>query len=349
MFAAIAILALIQLVSVTPSTAPSVGGTRVSIRGSGFCGGGACSAEETAHAFFAGAFSADEHLVSDQELIVRVPPGRGTVDLLVTSPHGPAVLPHAFTYIDSRPSDYERVLVPISGTYPGAFNSTWMTELFVHNSGDGSVFLSQAVPESDHFGCLLCPVTDVPGYVLASAHASVLDFTNHPSPGLLVLVSPKPLREAVHFDLLVRNTALPRGEWGAEIPVVREDQFRTGATELMNIPLDSRYRSMLRIYDVDNIQDGSDTTVLVRRYLRHSLSETLIDETKLAIHETAGGGGQFPLYPGYEAWSGINSDLPSSGDTMRIEIEPLTPGLRYWAFVSVTNNDTQSVTVISPN
>jgi hypothetical protein len=35
----------------------------------------------------------------------------------------------------------------------------------------------------------------------------------------------------------------------------------------MNIPLDPRFRVMLRVYDVDNVQDGTDTFVTVRRYL----------------------------------------------------------------------------------
>jgi len=31
-----------------------------------------------------------------------------------------------------------------------------------------------------------------------------------------------------------------------------------------------------------------------------------------------------------------------------VEIAPLTPGLRIWALLSVTNNDTQQVTIITP-
>lgn len=31
-----------------------------------------------------------------------------------------------------------------------------------------------------------------------------------------------------------------------------------------------------------------------------------------------------------------------------LEIEPVTPGLRYWAFVTVTNNATSHVTTITP-
>lgn len=31
-----------------------------------------------------------------------------------------------------------------------------------------------------------------------------------------------------------------------------------------------------------------------------------------------------------------------------MSVVPLTPGLRIWGFVSVTNNETQEVTLVSP-
>ena len=36
------------------------------------------------------------------------------------------------------------------------------------------------------------------------------------------------------------------------------------------------------------------------------------------------------------------------GTVMGVRVTPLTPGLRIWAFVSVTNNETQHVTTITP-
>jgi hypothetical protein len=39
-----------------------------------------------------------------------------------------------------------------------------------------------------------------------------------------------------------------------------------------------------------------------------------------------------------KAWPGV----------ARIEITPLTEGSRYWSFVSLTNNDTQIVTLVTP-
>jgi hypothetical protein len=32
----------------------------------------------------------------------------------------------------------------------------------------------------------------------------------------------------------------------------------------------------------------------------------------------------------------------------RIEIEPTLPDMRVWAFVSITNNETQHVTLVTP-
>lgn len=35
-------------------------------------------------------------------------------------------------------------------------------------------------------------------------------------------------------------------------------------------------------------------------------------------------------------------------DEIWIEVVPITPGLRIWAMLSVTNNETQQVTLITP-
>ncbi|HET9866940.1 MAG TPA: hypothetical protein VFQ06_06585 [Nitrospira sp.] len=43
-------------------------------------------------------------------------------------------------------------------------------------------------------------------------------------------------------------------------------------------------------------------------------------------------------------------DLPElqAEDAVWMEIAPVTPGLRFWAMVSITNNDTQQVTIVAP-
>ncbi|HEX8152273.1 MAG TPA: hypothetical protein VF698_04060, partial [Thermoanaerobaculia bacterium] len=60
--------------------------------------------------------------------------------------------------------------------------------------------------------------------------------------------------------------------------------------------------------------------------------------------------GDFRSQAAYGEIPSLQALLPAlSPSALRLEIEPLTPGSRYWAFVSVTNNDTQLVTVVTPN
>jgi hypothetical protein len=56
-----------------------------------------------------------------------------------------------------------------------------------------------------------------------------------------------------------------------------------------------------------------------------------------------------PEYPGYAQVTDL-STLAPLGDVerLRLEVEPVTPGLRLWAFVTVIHNETQHATVITP-
>ena len=59
--------------------------------------------------------------------------------------------------------------------------------------------------------------------------------------------------------------------------------------------------------------------------------------------------GVLSFTPSSIARGGIEAEPALAGVTsMRIEVVPLTPNLRFWAFVSITNNETQEVTIVSP-
>jgi hypothetical protein len=55
--------------------------------------------------------------------------------------------------------------------------------------------------------------------------------------------------------------------------------------------------------------------------------------------------------PGHARITDLVSAYPvlTGVERLRIEIEPLTPDVRFWAFVSTTNNETQHVTVTLPD
>jgi hypothetical protein len=54
------------------------------------------------------------------------------------------------------------------------------------------------------------------------------------------------------------------------------------------------------------------------------------------------------LRPSFSMECDLSSDIPANGRHVRIEIEPLSEGLKFWAFVSVTNNKTQHFYTVVP-
>lgn len=69
----------------------------------------------------------------------------------------------------------------------------------------------------------------------------------------------------------------------------------------------------------------------------------------MLVKTIASNTGKFRTEPGYAQILGLSAMLTgTSGSQLRLLIEPLTAGSRYWAFVAVTNNSTQQVTTVSP-
>ena len=54
--------------------------------------------------------------------------------------------------------------------------------------------------------------------------------------------------------------------------------------------------------------------------------------------------------PGYAQFVDLVAVFPqlAASETIRVEITPISPGLRFWAFAAITNNETQHVTTITP-
>jgi hypothetical protein len=104
---------------------------------------------------------------------------------------------------------------------------------------------------------------------------------------------------------------------------------------------------MLRIYDIAN----SESRFRIRIYgqTEGTAPSPPIDEFELTA--VTSDPGPFRLQPAYAQRAGIESILQLPNvfpPQIRIEVEPLTPGSLFWTFVSATNNDTQRVTLITP-
>lgn len=149
----------------------------------------------------------------------------------------------------------------------------------------------------------------------------------------------------------------------SSIPVVRERDFRTTTTNIIDIgslytyaPTDRgncrtatpQFRHRLRIYDPDATGTG---VVRVRIYDGDILPPILISETTVTLDQREGGDPSYPSFaeiPMNEICHPYSCNTPCLGGSQRVEIEPVTPALRFWAFVSGTDNANQRVVVNWP-
>ena len=106
-------------------------------------------------------------------------------------------------------------------------------------------------------------------------------------------------------------------------------------------------RETLRIYDFD----GPADRVVAVRFFKDDASEAAVEtQVTLRTFPAAVIDPVYPEVPGYAQIGNFVRAFPElvGASRVRIEILPVTPGLRFWAFVSVTNNETQHVTAVLP-
>jgi hypothetical protein len=242
---------------------------------------------------------------------------------------------------------YTRFLVPfISPDSQGAFGSVWHVETWLHYAGTVEATI---VPVPFCYAPLCTEGGQLPaGYSALPVFArSGLEST-----GILFHVESTHASE-VTFTSRIRDLARQAESAGTEVPVVREDRITHEPLYLLNVPRASKFRTLLRIYALPEVQDPE---VEVRYYplpdvnTGEGLSEYVVplrvDRLRLQSFTAPVG---LQLRPSAGHIPNLES-LPelAEWDAIWIEVVPVTPGARLWAFVSVTNNDTQQVTLISP-
>jgi hypothetical protein len=247
---------------------------------------------------------------------------------------------------------YDKILVPffLREPLPGKFGSLWATEAWITNSAAQSVDI-----QSYDYGCFLpegCfPNPPTPPGISFRPQL----FGSRPGLQGQFLFVDRRFASDVSIALRVRDLSRESMTWGTEVPVVREGEFRTGRLTLPNIPTGAGFRQVLRIYNLDGTRvaqvtvrvyslDPANTSPFAAR------ADPLLGQSLMSFQTT--GPNLNPIFqgPGYIEVSDLNAFAAISGtERVRIEIEPVTTGLQFWAFVTVVNNDTQQLTVISPN
>ena len=240
----------------------------------------------------------------------------------------------------SDPFVSERYLLPVYVPFPvdGAIGSRWVTEVMLSNGSDVPVWVEN-VGSMTTVGQFNAPIP--PGVSMPLQFAS-LTITEVPARFLDIEFGAR--RFAV--QLRVRDITRESLSYGAEIPVVHQSRATNEVINLAAVPISDEYRNLLRIYDFKQVLHAS---VHVRVYgvmtqePPNFIRDPLIAE--MTIPFTLATCDQ----PGY-AQVQIPAQSPS-GDAysvVRVEVEPTNLDSRIWALVTLTNNTTQQVTVVSP-
>jgi hypothetical protein len=261
----------------------------------------------------------------DGILVAQAPPHvQGAVDVVVNSTAGTVTSKAALIYYDPAASDpavFEPILFPLSFQGAGAFGSQWTTENFIL-AGSSTAYFRDALP------CAGCSTK-------LSANAQL---TNDTNPSGRVLYALRSTTGTVDFASRIRDTSRVAQTAGTEVPVVHERDFR-GQLRFASVPVDGRFRTTLRIWALDDfpqfivlVEPGSNIVA--------PLSVTRIPGTSMYF----GSADLSSLLPQAKTTPVRITVFPSGfpGTFSSVQLPPI------WGMLSITNNDTQQVTIISP-
>lgn len=312
--------------TVEPSSGPTSGGIFVHFEGDDLFGFalGCPSIECSTYVKFGDAM-ADIAINTRQEIVALAPAhASGTVDVTVNiAGKKKIVLPNAFTYREDQSIIYENVLLPILVTnVPGAFGSSWETITSFYNS-------STAPLEVRYGDCNGDPLPSTCKSFPVPPKQTTL-FTPMSQPNGLTLQVRRDRMTDLDIALRVHDLSKQNQNYGTAVPVVRGESYRL-VVRLQNVTTDSHFRSTLRAYpyfgDTQPIKmlifDEFDNSLVVADTLSAPFQVTSLTDT----------------YPQLHGHGSVRIELTSS----------ITPAHPIWAFVSVTNNDTQLVTLIAPS
>ncbi|HSP13402.1 MAG TPA: IPT/TIG domain-containing protein [Thermoanaerobaculia bacterium] len=322
------------ITSITPNTGKVAGGSVVTINGSGFTTCIICSPPAPPNVLFAGTTARSVTLVDSTTLRVVTPPLLpGAFDVTVDQFGGRKTNPEAYT-VSGDPSDgFESVLLPVySKPVFGAFGSEFHTLATVSNKMDQQQ-VNVYGADSSCTAVIPAPVSPLSPMILNPDGQTVILPVNCSNWPARLFYVPKDQAQQVTFNDRVLDVTRTQSSNGTEIPIVRSAGMTSGRIVLLNVPIDGRYRNTLRIYAL------RPTVAFV----------TTVGEPHAVVVQP----GSNIFEPAYAQFSDFPVPVdPGSRSTIRVVIEQpqdIIAGPPMWAFITVTNNETQQITTITPD
>jgi hypothetical protein len=225
----------------------------------------------------------------------------------------------------------ERLFVPLAVGGPGlegGYGSIWKSELHAFNRGTSTITVRTSASLCMLGSCPTSRFTVPPG-------GSVEIFSGEPT--ILRVIGGT--AGDLSFNARVFDDSRNRVDWGTEIPVIDLAGASPGFA-LLNVPVRAGFRVLLRLYEAEG---GSDTEVTIR--MRDAVTNAIVSETTANLQARLYG----PVYDFGSTQVSLDEPLGAGVEgRVHLEIAPVVPSRRIWGFVSVTHNETQHVTLISP-
>jgi len=235
--------------------------------------------------------------------------------------------------------EWSRILIPVTSTnIPGSGGSLWKTDISV---------LADA-QRLDYLPARCVYVSDSPCFL---ASRQPLDFRQTafvwPNRSAQFFYMRAADESKFHLNARVYDVSRQTETAGTEMPLPREREFSADRIMLLNIPVRSEFRHTLRVYDLDG-RDGAKVTINLYANGEEQPSASVTQTLRLQSPQEQLTTALLPAFPA-QAQLDLGSLLPLQGlDSVRVEVKPVDQGVRIWGFVSITNNDSHHVTVVSP-
>jgi IPT/TIG domain-containing protein len=310
--------------TVHPLSGPAGGGTKVTITGTGFTTCINCSPPVPPRVFFGDTEAIRVNHVSETKLEAFAPPHAGgyVAIRVVLFDDTQATSNVAFLFDASADDGVERVLIPLFvPPLAGQNGAEFHTDFRIVNERDAPVTVNGLTTDGSTFV--------VNGEVTPAPIGS---------PGRFITVS-SDQHDQLWMNLRAYDTSRAADNFGTQIPLPREKDFIRGEEiVLSNVPTDPKFRSTLRIYAT------SDPGTIAITITAHGD----IDTRHITLRP-----GSNEFEPAFATFT----DFPINAGPIRVAISSPPQELIFpprsvpppmWAFISVTNNETQMITTITP-
>lgn len=312
--------------SITPASGPTSGGTTVTITGE--------FGNWPYQVLFGDVPARSTTRVNQTTLVAVTPehlPGPSAVQIF----EGDVFLPtqRTFTFEGIPTAAYEGLLLPVfSPPVPGAFGSRFVTDFEMASKSDHPVSVF-GLAENCVVLCIGLPnFSDTPVLAQPVGASGQPAVQYNGTPGRFIYV-PRNEIANLSVNLRVYDESVQATNFGTEMPVPRLSDFDARRITLLGVPTDARFRNMLRIYGFG----PSQVTVTVEGQQPVAVFLPNPPDIFTPAYATFT---EFPVGVGQVAVT-IDATRGPFGPSPPIEF-PI------WGFITVTNNELQTITTISP-